>query len=345
MRVDEFDFDLPPAQIAQHPPELRGDSRLMVLDRAAGSWRHERFCGLATHLRAGDVLVRNDTRVLRARLRGKRAGGGDVEVLLLEHEATDEGIEIWTCLAKPGRRLRLDDTADLGGGIVARWIDDPSEEGIRRVALRGARPITELLERFGELPLPPYIQRPPGESDADRYQTVFATNAGAVAAPTAGLHFTNVMLAGLRTRGVDVVSLTLHVGPATFLPVRVSRVEDHRLGSERVEIPAETAATVTAARRQGRRVIAIGTTTVRALEGAADELERGGHSGRVSIFIVPGHRFRVVDGMITNFHLPRSTLLMMIAAFAGTELVRAAYRDAVKQGYRFYSYGDAMLIL
>ena len=317
----------------------------MVVDRAAASWQHERFSGLPTHVRAGDVLVRNDTRVLRARLRGKRAAGGDVEVLLLEHEATDERVEIWTCLAKPGRRLRRGETAHLGGEIVARWIDDPSEDGIRRVALRGPRAITELLERFGEMPLPPYIERPAAETDADRYQTVYAAKAGAVAAPTAGLHFTNAMLANLQARGVDLLSLTLHVGAATFLPVRVSRVEDHRLGSERVEIPAETAAAVRAAKRHGRRVIAIGTTTVRALEGAADELERGGHSGRVSIFIVPGHRFRVVDGMITNFHLPRSTLLMLIAAFAGTELVLAAYREAVKHGYRFYSYGDAMFIL
>jgi len=345
VRVEEFDFELPAAQIAQHPPAERGASRLMVVERGAGTWRHTGFSRLVESMRPGDLLVRNDTRVLRARLRGLRKGGGDLEVLLLEPKAASGGEEIWTCLAKPGRRLRHGETAELRGGIVARWLDEPDESGIRSVALRAPRPIAELLEECGEVPLPPYIERAATAGDVESYQTVYATNPGAVAAPTAGLHFTERTLAELAANGVIVASLTLHVGPATFLPVRAERIEDHRMGSERIEIDRATLEAVRAAKREGRRVVAIGTTTVRALEGIADQLESGEIPERVALFIVPGYRFRVVDAMLTNFHLPRSTLLMMVAAFAGKDLVLAAYRDAVAEGYRFYSYGDAMFIL
>jgi len=345
VRVEDFDFELPAGQIAQHPLAERGSSRLMIVDRAAGTVRHETFATFLASMRTGDLVVRNDTRVLAARLRGSRKGGGEVEVLLLEPETPNGGEEIWKCLAKPGRRLRAGETAELRGGIIARWLDEPDDCGIRRVALRAPRPIVEMLGEVGEVPLPPYIDRPASAADRESYQTVYASNPGAVAAPTAGLHFTPAMLDRLTEKGVRVASLTLHVGPATFLPVRVDRVEDHRLGSERIEVPAPTLRAVREAKREGRRVIAIGTTTVRALEGIADRLHDAEIRDRVALFIVPGYRFRVVDAMLTNFHLPRSTLLMLVCAFAGKDLVLAAYRDAVARGYRFYSYGDAMLLL
>lgn len=345
MRVDEFDFELPTGQIAQYPPAERGASRLMIVDRAAGTFRHSTFAAFAECMRPGDLLVRNDTRVLAARLRGARKGGGEVEVLLLEREATSGGEETWKCLAKPGRRLRVGESAELRGGIVARWLDEPGEGGVRRVTLSAPRPILELLETVGEVPLPPYIERRATEADRDSYQTVYASNPGAVAAPTAGLHFTAASLEELARMGVGIVSLTLHVGPATFLPVRVDRVEEHRMGSERIEVSPATLQAIVDAKREGRRVVAVGTTTARALEGVADHLQCETIPERVALFIVPGYRFRVVDAMLTNFHLPRSTLLMMVAAFAGKELVLAAYREAVAEGYRFYSYGDAMFIV
>ena len=345
MRVDEFDFELPEERIAQQPPAARGDSRLMVLDRGTGERQDTEFRRLVEWLRPGDLLVRNDTRVLRARLRGTRPGGGRVEVLLLERRSDDGAGEVWECLAKPGARLRRHEMAALAGGIGATWLDDASDTGIRTVRLTAERPIEDLLETFGEVPLPPYIERAPTEADAEAYQTVYAAKPGSVAAPTAGLHFTPELLAGLEERGVRIASLTLHVGASTFLPIRSELVEDHRLGTERIEIPAATADAVRATRGEGRRVVAVGTTTVRALEGAADRLECGTVDGSVSLFILPGYRFRVVDAMITNFHLPRSTLLMLVASFAGKDLVLAAYREALALGYRFYSYGDAMLIV
>ena len=344
MRVDEFDYELPAERIAQHPASPRGSSRLMVLDRARGSWQHGEFRRLAEELRPGDLLVRNDARVIRARLRGERPGGGALEVLLLRQELESEGPEVWSCLARPGRRLRAGGSARLAGGIVATWLGEADEDGVRRVRLQAARPVLDLLEEEGEVPLPPYIERQATAQDAADYQTVYARVPGAVAAPTAGLHFTVSLLDALLARGVELASLTLHVGPGTFLPVRARQVEEHRLGSERVEIPRETAQAVVAARRAGRRIVAVGTTTVRALEGLLGDLEPRGRAADVSLFILPGFRFRVVDALITNFHLPRSTLLMLVCAFAGRELVLGAYRAALAANYRFYSYGDAMLI-
>jgi S-adenosylmethionine:tRNA ribosyltransferase-isomerase len=345
MRVDEFDYELPAERIAQHPASPRGSSRLMVLDRARGSWQHGEFRRLAEELRPGDLLVRNDARVIRARLRGERPGGGALEVLLLRQEQESAGAEVWSCLARPGRRLRAGGSARLAGGIVATWLGDADEDGVRRVRLQAARPVLDLLEEEGEVPLPPYIERQTTAEDAADYQTVYARVPGAVAAPTAGLHFTASMLDALLARGVELASLTLHVGPGTFLPVRSRQVEEHRMGSERVEIPRETAQAVVAAKRAGRRIVAVGTTTVRALEGLLGDLEPRGRAADVSLFILPGFRFRVVDALITNFHLPRSTLLMLVCALAGRELVLRAYRAAIADSYRFYSYGDAMLIV
>jgi S-adenosylmethionine:tRNA ribosyltransferase-isomerase len=345
MRVEEFDYELPADRIAQFPLRERGSSRLMVLDRAHGSWTHSEFRMLRQWLTTADLLVRNDTRVMRARLRGERDGGGDVELLLLRFEGEADGGEVWCCLARPGRRLRRGSAARLRGGIVATWLDDGEEEGLRRVRLDGPRSIATLLEEVGELPLPPYIRRAPSEDDVVTYQTVYARALGAVAAPTAGLHFTEAMLDALRRDGIEIVSLTLHVGPGTFVPVRAEQIDEHRMAAEPVEIPARTADRVAAAKREGRRVVAVGTTTVRALEGALGDLEPRARSTEVDLFIVPGFHFRVVDALVTNFHLPRSTLLILVAAFAGRELLLDAYRAAVTERYRFYSYGDAMLIV
>jgi S-adenosylmethionine:tRNA ribosyltransferase-isomerase len=344
LRLEDFDFALPPNQIAQHPLPERGSSRLMVVDRASGSWTHSQFGQLSDWLRGGDVLVRNDARVIRARMRGERSGGGEVEVLLLKREAMEREGEVWSCLARPGRRLRRGGTALLRGDIEATWLDDADRDGVRRVRLAAGRPILEILESVGEMPLPPYIRRAPTPMDAVAYQTVYARRPGAVAAPTAGLHFTEVGLAALVARGIEVVGLTLEVGAGTFLPIRERDLAQRRLAPEHVEIPASTARAVSAAKRTGRRVVAVGTTTVRALEGLLADAQAEAREGDVSLFITPGHRFVIVDSLITNFHLPRSTLLVLIAAFAGLELTLAAYRAAVADGYRFYSYGDAMLI-
>ncbi len=345
MRIDEFDYELPADRIAQRPSSPRGSSRLLIVDRARGCWTHGEFRSLPSVLVPGDLLVRNDTRVIRARLRGERAGGGAVELLLLRRESPPGGAEVWSCLARPGRRLRVGSSARLHGGIVATWLGDADQEGIRRVRLEAARPIVDLLDEVGEVPLPPYIARPPASADAADYQTVYARIAGAVAAPTAGLHFTQPTLDALARGGVELASLTLHVGPGTFLPVRSETIAEHRMGAERVDIPLETAQAVAAAKRAGRRIVAVGTTTVRALEGLLGDLEPRARAADVSLFIAPGFEFRVVDALLTNFHLPRSTLLLLVCAFAGRELVLDAYRAAVAAGYRFYSYGDAMLIV
>ena len=345
MRVDDFDFDLPADRIAQAPLARRGESRLLVLDRQTEQRCDRCFADLPEWLRPGDLLVRNDARVLRARLRGERSSGGAVEVLLLEQLARNADSEIWSCLARPGRRLRAGERVRLAGGVEGEWLESADADGVRHVRLRGARPITAVLEEHGEVPLPPYIQRRPGPADVEAYQTVYATSPGAVAAPTAGLHFTRELDEALVARGIEIVALTLHVGIGTFLPVRTNVVEEHRLAPERVDIPAATAAALACARAERRRIVAVGTTTVRALEGREIAGGIGAGSGPVSLFITPGFRFRVVDAMITNFHLPRSTLLMLVSAFAGRERVLDAYRHAVAAGYRFFSYGDAMLIV
>ena len=344
MDVAEFDYDLPAELIAQEPAEPRDSSRLLVLDRATGAVEDRRFSALPELLRTGDCLVANRTRVIPARLLGIAAEGGrPVELLLLR----PAGERRWEALVHPGRRCRVGARVDLAGGAGRARVVGETSAGARVVEIESPWPVPELLERRGLPPLPPYIARhdAPKPEDRERYQTVYARDDGSVAAPTAGLHFTPELLARIAGAGVSVHYLTLHVGPGTFRPLRAERVEEHRMEAEPIDIPASTARAVNDARREGRRVIAVGTTTTRALEWAAgaDGRLREGRD-EADLFIRPGHRFRLVDALITNFHLPRSTLLVLVSAFAGRARVLEAYRHAVKARYRFYSYGDAMLI-
>lgn len=344
MDVALFDYELPPELIAQEPAEPRDASRLLVLDRGRGSWQDRVFSDLPDLLRPGDCVVVNQSRVIPARLLGTAVeGGGAVELLLLRPLAEER----WEALVRPGRRCRVGARVALAGGAARARIVGQSVAGARVVEIEGPWPVRELLERYGLPPLPPYIVRhdAPKPEDRERYQTVYAREEGSVAAPTAGLHFTPELLARLGRRGVAVHYLTLHVGPGTFRPLRTPQIDEHRMEAERIEIPEATARAVAEARREGRRVVAVGTTTTRALEWAV------GHEGRLregageaDLFIRPGHRFRVVDALVTNFHLPRSTLLVLVAALAGRALILEAYRHAVAARYRFYSYGDAMLI-
>ncbi|HEV8267680.1 MAG TPA: tRNA preQ1(34) S-adenosylmethionine ribosyltransferase-isomerase QueA [Thermoanaerobaculia bacterium] len=345
MLVADFDFDLPEEAIAQRPSP-RGTSRLMTLGRTSGAIGHRSVADLPDLLSAGDVLVVNETRVLPARLFGTDAEGRRTEILLASRRPDAEA-ETWECLAKPGRRARPGRVFDVGAGVTARVLEKTSE-GRYVVAFEG-RPLAEALETIGSAPLPPYIHRPGGVADArdaTDYQTVYARDPGAIAAPTAGLHFTDAILRAVRDKGVEIHAVTLHVGLGTFKPVKVDVVEEHRMDVERGTIPISTADAVNRALDDGRRVVAVGTTTVRALESSA----RLG-SGRVvagpfatDLFLTPGTTFAVVSALLTNFHLPRSTLLMLVSAFAGRENVLRAYREAVGVGYRFFSYGDAMLI-
>lgn len=346
MKLEEFDYELPDERIAQTPVPSRDSSRLLVLDRRSGSVEHRRFREIAQLLRPGDLLVLNDTRVVPARLIGTKPSGGRVELLRIE--PIDGAPDTWRCLCRAARGPAPGTRIDLGGGLGAEVVArDGDEWHVRFHAADGD--VGDALERQGRIPLPPYIHRPDGQSTADdveRYQTVYARSAGAVAAPTAGLHFTAELLDALRGRGVEVQTLTLHVGPGTFQPVRVEHVERHRLPAERFELQPAAARAVADARERGGRVVAVGTTVVRVLESratAAGTLRPG--AGQCRLYILPGHEFRAVDALITNFHLPRSTLLMLVCAFAGRERLLAAYRRAVEAEYRFYSYGDAMMVV
>lgn len=354
MKLKDFDYSLPPQLIAQHPPEKRGDSRLMVVNRKSGNLEHRIFSQLPEHLQPGDVLVVNDTKVLPARLIGRKESGGKVEILLVrkgKNRMDEAHSQEWECLAQGSGRLRPKTPVLLDPAIQSELVERTSE-GLWRLSLRdrGEKDLEESLRRIGFAPLPPYIHRN-GDAemrtrDLDRYQTVYARRDGAIAAPTAGLHFTEGLLEEIERKGVSVLSLTLHVGMGTFLPVKQEEVESHHLAAEFFEVPRETAEAIHHARGQGRRVVAVGTTVTRALESAVDQSGKiQPRQGQTDLFILPGHRFRGVDGLITNFHLPRSTLLMLVSAFAGMELILAAYEEARKRNYRFYSYGDAMLIL
>lgn len=343
MRTRDFDYDLPEASIAQHPLP-RGESRLLVLDRQ-GRERHRRVRDLPEILRPGDLLVVNDTRVLPARLFAHRVGsGGRIELLLVEKTSERE----WEALARPGRKARPGARLELGEDLTAEIL---AERQDGRRLLRFSQAVEPHLERLGHIPLPPYIKRPDTSEDRERYQTIFARHPGAVAAPTAGLHFSADLLDRLRGAGIATAAVTLHVGIGTFKPVTAELVDEHRMERERYALPPETAEAIRLARRRGGRVVAVGTTVVRTLEAAALAADRDGDSaglprsgaGTTDLFITPGFRFRVVDILLTNFHLPRSTLLMLVAAFAGRERVLAAYEEAVEEGYRFYSYGDAVL--
>lgn len=335
MRLEDFDYALPAERIAQRPAQPRDSSRLMVLDRTSGSIQHRSFRDLPTLLTPGDALILNETRVIPARLRARKLpGGGRVELLLLERE----GPRTWQALVggkglRPGRRLQVE------GGPEAEVVEQM--DGARRL-VRFDRPITPELERLGESPLPPYIRE--SVRDPAEYQTVYARNPGSAAAPTAGLHFTPALLQSLEERGLRIGKVTLHIGLDTFAPVRASDPRRHAIHSEWCRVPEAALEAVAAARAERRRVVAVGTTVVRALETAA-AAQLSPFEGRTDLFILPGFEFRLVDAMLTNFHLPRSTLLMLVSAFAGRERVLAAYEAAKESGYRFYSFGDAMLIL
>lgn len=342
MHLSDFDFDLPEELIAQEPLAERTGSRLMVLDRVKGDLTLGGFNDIVDHFRSGDVLVINDTRVIPARLLGCKESGGKVEVLLVRRLVGNE--EIWICLTKASKGPRVGTRLLLGDTLTATVVEG-GEEPYKHIQFAGEGDFLQQIEEIGHMPLPPYIHRDDSPLDKERYQTVFAKEAGAVAAPTAGLHFTPEILERLRNKGVEIHPLTLHVGIGTFLPVRVDNIREHRMHEEHFTIPAATAAAVNQARAAGRRIFALGTTSTRTLEYAVDDQGRLlAGSGGCDLFIYPGYRFRTVDAMLTNFHLPRSTLLMLVSAFAGRESVLAAYRRAVAEGFRFFSYGDCMLI-
>ncbi len=348
-RADEatlsaYDYELPGELIAQHPAPHRDASRLMVLGGDGGDPRHTDIGALPGLLRGGDLLVFNDVRVRRARLHGRAHSGGAVELLVLRELAPG----IWDCLGRPARRLRVGARLVMAGDVEVEVVGVEAGTGRLRVSLGAAGDVGAYLERHGEIPLPPYIKRPDGPSDGDgeRYQTVFADPVGAVAAPTAGLHFSERLLDDLRRVGVELAWVTLDVGPATFLPVRAERLDDCSLEPEWASIPPATEHAIAAAKRRGGRVIAVGTTTTRALESrAAEPLGLRAGEFPAGAFLRERGQFRVIDGLLTNFHLPRSTLLVLVSAFAGRQRVLAAYEEAVRLRYRFYSYGDAMLIL
>jgi S-adenosylmethionine:tRNA ribosyltransferase-isomerase len=346
MKTSEFDYSLPAGLIAQTPMEPRDHSRLMVLHRGRSSIEHRRFFEIVDFLQPGDVLVLNDSRVIPARLRGQREGGGKAEILLLRR--LDPGI--WEALVRPARKVKVGERIKVTGEeqespeiSTSVEILERGEQGLRTIRFAEEA----LLEKLGQTPLPPYIHTP--LSDPERYQTVYARVKGSVAAPTAGLHFTPQLLDKFAQKGIDLAFVTLHVGLDSFRPIRVEDPQQHPMHREYGELTEEAAAKLASAKAKGSRIICVGTTTVRLLEQAAlgaSEAERlKPFKGWTSLFILPGHQFRLVDGLITNFHLPRSTLLMLVCAFAGKGLIDQAYQEAIRLGYRFYSFGDAMLVL
>ncbi|MGE0823583.1 MAG: tRNA preQ1(34) S-adenosylmethionine ribosyltransferase-isomerase QueA [Candidatus Binatia bacterium] len=345
MLLSDFDYELPLELIAQEPEAERSRSRLLYIDRCSGQLSHLQFPDIVRLLPADCVLVLNDTRVFPARLRGYKSSGGRIELLLLHRRPGED--EIWEVMCKGGQGVRRGARVNFSRELSGMWIEAPSGgRGIIRFFPRGD--FQTVLERVGEVPLPPYIKRAGGtrREDRDRYQTVYARHSGAVAAPTAGLHFTPELLSAVQSRGIELVYLTLHVGVGTFQPVRTEHISLHKMEEESYVITPEGAQRIQEAKRVGRKVIAVGTTTTRALESAwTNDGQVKSGSYRTNLFIYPGFVFHAIDGLITNFHLPRSTLLMLVSAFVGRDRLLNAYREAVNLRYRFYSYGDAMLIL
>jgi len=355
VKVTDFDYHLPAEFIANQPLKDRDQSKLMLLHRKSGSISHHLFSDLPDLLQATDVLVLNNTLVFPARLLGYRLGltsenrgngaslRARIEVLLVKQVERD----VWDALVKPGRKMRIGERVRFGTGELECTVLGRGPRGLRRLRFDCQGNFEALVDRLGHVPLPPYISRPDTDEDRNRYQTVFAKRRGAVAAPTAGLHFTPNVLDRLRRKGVQIQEITLHVGPGTFQPVRSEMVEEHHMEAEYFEVSSEAAGTIQRARNEGKRIIAVGTTVARTLETVASR--HAGvivpEAGETTLFIYPGYSFSSVDGLLTNFHLPRSTLLMLVSAFAGRELIREAYEQAVVQAYRFYSYGDCMLIL
>ena len=339
MFLSEFDFPFDPSLIADHPIEPRDQARLLVVPKGGGACAHHRVVDFPKFLDPNDLIIVNDTKVLAARLGGrKQPGGGQVELVLVRPVKSNQP-DRWEVLCKgtkPGQVIELD------GGATATVV----EQGAGGIIMKFSSSVPALLEKIGRMPLPPYIKRDPNEQDRVWYQTLFAREAGAIAAPTAGLHFTERLLAALREKGVKTAAVTLHVGPATFRPVTVERIDEHRMGTEWAELSPQAVAAVNETKKAGGRIVAVGTTVVRTLEAAAsDDGTVKPMKDEVGLFITPGYRFKVVDVLMTNFHLPKTTLLMLVSAFAGLEPLRTAYAEAVKARYRFYSYGDAMLIL
>jgi S-adenosylmethionine:tRNA ribosyltransferase-isomerase len=370
MRLSDFQFELPPDLIAQQPLPQRDASRMLILDRESNAWEDSAFRHLPESLRGDELIVVNNARVIPARLLGRRQGvaserpgrnrraereflSSEIEVLLTRQVASNE----WEALVRPGRKMRVGERVDFGDGELSAEVLSRGEYGLRRIRLTAKEGVTQAIERLGHVPLPPYISREDNSADRERYQTIFADHPGAVAAPTAGLHFSPVILERLRQRGIETAAITLDVGLGTFQPIHEEEIEQHQIHSERYEIPEAAAAAICKAHSEGRHILAVGTTVVRALEDAAEKsacrhgdkmdpakilIEPG--AAEAGIFIKPGHTFRVVTQLLTNFHLPQSTLLILISAFAGRELILRAYRHAVDARYRFYSYGDCMWI-
>ena len=338
MKLSDFMYDLPEERIAQTPVEPRDHSRLMVLDRRDGSIEHRHFYDIIDYLNPGDALVINETRVIPARLIGERPSGGACEILLLKQLAPKR----WEAIVRPGKKLRVGAQVHFGGGRLTATIAEVLPDGGRIVDFACEGTMEAALDELGEMPLPPYIHEK--LQDRERYQTVYARQEGSAAAPTAGLHFTPELMARIREKGVDIVPVLLHVGLGTFRPVKVENVEEHEMHSEYFEVTEDAARRINAARERGCRVIAVGTTSVRTLESAAENGRLVARRGDTSIFIRPGYQYQMVDALITNFHLPGSTLVMLVSALYDREHILAAYKIAVEQGYRFFSFGDAMLI-
>lgn len=370
MRLSDFDFHLPPERIAQRPLAQRDASRMLILDRAKQSWEDSTFATFCDRLRGDELIVVNNARVIPARLYGRRLGvraekpgrnrrtlreflSSEIEILLTRQISSDE----WEALVRPGKKMRVGERVEFGEGELSAEVLDRGEYGLRRIRLTAKGDVNQAIERLGHIPLPPYIAREDELEDRERYQTIFADRPGAVAAPTAGLHFSPAIVQKLKDRKIEMAAITLDVGLGTFQPIHEEEIEQHKIHSERYEIPEEAAAAITRARRDARPILAVGTTVVRALEDAAAKsaLRHGGNAvaaaplvqagaAEAEIFIKPGHEFRAVDQLLTNFHLPQSTLLVLVSAFAGRELILRAYRHAVDSEYRFYSYGDCMWI-
>lgn len=340
MKTSDFYYDLPEELIAQDPLENRSDSRLMVLDKKTGAVSHHIFREIVNYLNPGDCLVINDTKVIPARLIGEKEGtGAKIEVLLLKRKTGD----VWETLVKPGRKAKPGTRIRFGGGLLVGEVIDIVDEGNRLIKFEFEGIFEEILDQLGQMPLPPYITHQ--LKDKDRYNTVYATHSGSAAAPTAGLHFTPELLKTIEEKGIDIARVTLHVGLGTFRPVKVDDVENHHMHSEFYMIDEEAAKKINRAKENGKRVICVGTTSCRTIESAADENGRlKPCSGWTEIFIYPGYQFKILDCLITNFHLPESTLIMLVSALAGKEHVLAAYEEAVKERYRFFSFGDAMFI-
>lgn len=339
MRTDDFDYVLDESRIAQSPAEKRDESKLLVVDRKTGHLEHERFFDIKKHLKKGDLLVVNNTKVIPARMYGSRPGKEEkIEILLIKRITGDT----WECLVKPGKKMKLG-TEIIIGEILSGKVVDITDDGSRIIEFSYEGIFEEILDKLGQMPLPPYITKK--LEDRDRYQTVYAKEEGSAAAPTAGLHFTEELIDEIKDMGVELREVTLHVGIGTFRPVNVEDVNEHKMHSEYYSISKETAEAINKAKLDGRRVIAVGTTTTRTLESAAINGKIEESSGWTEIFIYPGFEFQIIDGLITNFHLPKSTLLMLVSAFSSKEIILSAYDEAIKNDYRFFSFGDAMLLI